>query len=135
MHILTYDDFMGVRIETWVHSSREALAQWSRKHRACSGRSYRLNGFCSDFVQPNVVTVHLAPYDPGNMTVLHEFQHAVDFIGRHVPRTHDRMEVRAYLLCGLMEMYKAWWGNLYRLEGCDFSEADRYIDRARGALK
>lgn len=135
MHILSYDSLFGVPLETWVHGSREALVQWARKHRPFSAKRYGLNGFCSHFEKPGAVEVHLGPYEPGNMTVLHEYQHAVDFVSLHVPRTHDRMEVRAYLLCALMEMYRAWWGNLYKCEGTDFREADWYIARARGSLK
>ena len=135
MHILSYDDFMGVRIETWVHSTRGALVQWSRRHRPFSGKRHGLNGFCSHFTGPSAVEVHLGPYEPGNMVVLHEFQHAVDFVSLHTPRTHDRMEVRAYLLCALVEMYRAWRAAGYSLEWADFGEADWYIARAKGSLK
>jgi len=135
MKLLVYDNFMGVVIETWVHSSREALVQWSRKHRRLDYRPYGLAGFCSHFVKPNAVEVHIAPYEPGNMTVLHEFQHAVDFVSSHTPNTHDRKEVRAYLLCGLMQMYKSWHAADYDLQASDFKEAERYIAMARRTLK
>ncbi len=135
MHILAYDSFFGVTIEVNVHGSREALVQWSRRHRSFSSKRYGLNGFCSHYASPSLVAVHIGPYEPGNMVVLHEFQHAVDFVSLHTPRTHDRMEVRAYLLCALVEMYRAWHGASYRCEDADFSDSDRYILRAKGSLK
>lgn len=133
MKLVCYKDFLGVCITIYVHSSLSALRAWNRKYKR-RPYAHELTGFCSHYVKPTKVQMHLGPYEPDHPTVLHEIVHAVDFACLHIKGgKRDRMEMRAYLTCALMAMYRVWYLARWDFDKMDVAEPDYYFDRARGA--